>query len=153
MILALAPNTNLVRRGFLSRVLHFSLPAGLVAAVATWIVYLYARDGVGRGIDPQVLGEARSAATITLLGIGLAVLVVTSAPLRLWKIGLGAAMAASYGVVLSVPFTRDFFKLSLPQGDVWVASTIAIAVGSAVIAAIPFAIPGLRTRRSVAGRG
>jgi cation-transporting P-type ATPase E len=148
MILALAPNTSLVRPGFIRRVVRFSLPAGLVAALGTWTVYLFARDGAGRGIDARILAEARSAATITLLGIGLVVLVVASRPLRLWKIGLAAAMAAGYVAVLSVPFARDFFELSVPQGDVWMASLLAIAVGGALVIAIPLMVPGLRPLRS-----
>ncbi len=144
-VLALAPNTSLVRPGFLQRVVRFSLPAGVVAAMGTWMVYLYARGGAGRGIEAGVLADARSAATITLLGIGLVVLVVVSRPLRLWKIGLAVAMGASYVAVLSVPLTRDFFELTLPSGDVWSASLLAIAVGGALVVAIPFAIPGLRS--------
>ena len=147
MILALAPSTNVVRPGFLRRVLRFSLPAGLVAAVSTWLVYLYARDGAHDDIAPQVLAQARSAATVTLLGIGLVVLVVTSRPLRLWKIGLAGVMAASYGVVLGVPFIRDFFELSLPTAQVWWVSLAVVAVGGAVVVALPFVIPGLRPAR------
>ncbi len=143
-ILALAPDTSLVRPGFIHRVVRFSLPAGVVAALGTWLVYLYARGGAGHGIEPEALADARSAATITLLGIGLVVLVVVSHPLRLWKVVLGGAMGASYVAVLSVPFTRDFFELTLPTGDVWSASLLAIAVGGALVVAIPFAIPGLR---------
>ncbi len=143
MILALAPNTNLARPGFLGRVVRFSLPAGLVAALGTWFVYLHARDGAGRGIEPEVLEEARSAATITLLGIGLVILVVASHPLRLWKIGLAAVMAASYGAVLVVPFARDYFELTIPSGDVWTVSLAAVAVGGALVVAIPLVVLGL----------
>jgi cation-transporting P-type ATPase E len=148
MILALAPSTSLVRPGFIDRVLRFSLPAGIVAALGTWLVYLYARDGTGAGIDPDVLAEARSAATITLLGLALVVLVVISRPLRLWKIGLAAAMAASYVAVLSVPFARDFFELSLPEGDVWTAILLIMAIGAALVIAIPLVVPGLRPHRT-----
>ncbi len=149
-ILALAPNTSLVRPGFLDRVLRFSLPAGLVAALGSWFVYLYARDGAGSEIGVERLAEARSAATITLLGIGLVVLVVVSRPLRLWKVGLAAAMAACYVAVLSVPFARDYFDLSIPEGDVWTVSVLTTAVCGGLVVAIPFVVPGLRTRRSPA---
>ncbi len=148
MILALAPNTSLVRPGFLDRVLRFSLPAGLIAALGTWFVYLDARDGAGTDIAVDRLADARSAATITLLGIGLVVLVVVSRPLRLWKIGLAGVMAACYVAVLSVPAARDYFDLSIPEGDVWTASLVTIAVSGALVVAIPFVMPGLRPRRS-----
>jgi cation-transporting ATPase E len=151
MVLALAPNTSLVRPGFLSRVLRFSLPAGVVAALGTWIVYLYAREGAGTEIAPDALAEARSAATITLLGLGLVVLVVASRPLRLWKVGLAGVMAAGYGVVLSVPFARDFFDLSLPSSDVWLVSLLTVVVGGAIVVAMPYVVPGLRPKRPARG--
>jgi cation-transporting P-type ATPase E len=147
MILALAPNTSLVRPGFLDRVLRFSLPAGLIAALGTWFVYLFARDGAGTDIAVDRLADARSAATITLLGIGLVVLVVVSRPLRLWKIGLAGVMAACYIAVLSVPFARDYFDLSIPEGDVWTASLASIGVSGLLVVAIPFVVPGLRPAR------
>jgi cation-transporting P-type ATPase E len=137
MVLALAPNTNLVRSGFINRVLILSVPAGVVAALSTWIVYRYAR-GSGRDVAPEVLAHARSAATITLLGIGLVVLVVVSRPLRLWKVALAASMGASYAVVLGLPALRRFFDLPLPPAAVWWMSAGAIAAGGGLVAATAF---------------
>ncbi len=92
--LALAPEVARVREGFLSRVLRFSIPAGIAAGTATFATYELAR----RNTD-ITLAEARMLATVTLLVIGLAILVTASRPLRLWKLGLGAAMAGGYGIV------------------------------------------------------
>ena len=39
LFLALAPSTELIRPGFLRRVLRFSVPAGVLAAVASFFVY------------------------------------------------------------------------------------------------------------------
>jgi hypothetical protein len=50
-------------------------------------------------------------------------------------------------VVLGVPFIRDFFELSLPTAQVWWVSLAAVAVGGAVVVALPFVIPGLRPAR------
>ena len=143
--LALAPNVNLVRPGFLQRVLRFSIPAGLVAGVATWSVYQYARDGMAAGeISDVDLADARSAATITLLGIGLVVLVVVSRPLRVWKVGLASAMGAMYVLVLVWSFPREYFELTIPDLDVWLVSGGAVAAAAAIIIAIPLVVPGLR---------
>ncbi len=144
MVLALAPNVNLVRPGFLDRVIRFSLPAGAVAAVATWLVYLYARGGSRTGVTSAQLADARSAATITLLGIGLVVLVVVSRPLRPWKVGLAAAMAALYGWLLAVERARDYFELTLPDAEVWVASGVAVVVAAMLVIGVPLLVPGLR---------
>ena len=123
--LALAPNDKLVVPGFLDRVLRFSVPAGAVAGVTTFIGY-----EIVRRIDDVTIDEARTCATFTLLGIGLVVLVLVSRPLRPWKIGLVLAMAASYAIVLAVPFTRDYFELVLPTGIAWLVVVLAGLIGS-----------------------
>ncbi|MYA13640.1 MAG: HAD-IC family P-type ATPase, partial [Acidimicrobiaceae bacterium] len=55
--LALAPNHRLVKPGFLRRVLRFSLPAGAVAGVVTFVLY-----EVVRRLDGVSLDEARTSA-------------------------------------------------------------------------------------------
>jgi cation-transporting ATPase E len=140
--LALASTTSLVRPGFLGRVLRFSVPAGAIAGVATWISYNLARARDGN--EDLTLTEERTLATITLLGIGLVTLVVISRPLRLWKIGLAAGMAASYAVVMVVPFLHDWFELDLPDGGAWLPAAAVVAVAGALIVALP-RLPRLRT--------
>jgi len=150
LFLALAPNVNLVQTGFLQRVLRFSIPAGLIAGFASWAVYQYARDGAAGGeITDAALADARSAATITLLGIGLVILVVVSRPLRLWKIGLAASMAAMYVLVLVWDFPREYFEITIPDGDVWFASCAAIALAGLAVVAIPMVVPGIKMANRV----
>jgi cation-transporting ATPase E len=123
--LALAPEVDLVRPGFLRRVLQFSIPAGVVAGTATLVAYeaaLHLRD--------VELDEARTLATITLLSIGLAVLAVASRPLRPWKLGLVVAMGLGYVVVLVVPWLRDYFALELFWDAAWWYSLAAVAAGA-----------------------
>jgi cation-transporting ATPase E len=122
--LALAGNDRLVVPGFLRRVLRFSLPAGTIAGVTTWIGY-----EIVRRLDDVSLDEARTCATFTLLGIGLVVLVLVSRPLRPWKVALVGAMAGSYAVVLAVPFTREYFQLQLPSGIAWLVVVLTGLVG------------------------
>jgi len=129
--LALAPNDALVRPGFLHRVLRFSMPAGLTAGGVTYVLY-----EVVRRMDGISLDEARTAATATLLLIGLAILTLISRPLKPWKIGLVAAMASLYVLNMSLSYTRDYFELDLPSSGAWVAVGIAAALGSTAIAVI-----------------
>ena len=124
--LALAPNHSLVRPGFLGRVLRFSLPAGAVAGAATFALY-----EIVRRLDGVSLDESRTSATMTLLGIGLAILLLISRPLRPWKVGLAAAMAASYGVAMAWPLLREFFQLDVPSLAAWLWVLGAVAVGGA----------------------
>ncbi len=123
--LALAPNESLVRPGFLDRVLRFSLPAGAVAGAVTYALY----EWVSR-LDGITLAEARTAATVTLLSIGLTILMLISRPLKPWKIGLAAAMAGLYAVVMAIPFGREYFELDLPTGEAWVGVSVAAVAGS-----------------------
>ena len=143
LILALAPNTDLVRPGFLRRVLRFSLPAGAVAAITTWIVYLKSRDWAGPDLSSNELAEARSAATIALLVIGLVVLVVVSRPLRLWKVGLAIAMAGMHACIIAIPFTRNYFELEWLNGKTWLMVSFATLGASLLIIMIQRVIPGI----------
>ena len=140
LFLALAANENLVRAGFLRRVLAFSVPAGLVSGLATWVVYTAART------QDVSLELARTTSTLTLLGLGLVVLVVVSQPLKPWKVGLAVGMGALYGLVIALPFARRYFELEVPTGDMLVLGAAAVAVGGTVIVAIPRLMPGLRGR-------
>ncbi len=105
VFLALAPEVTRVRPGFLGRVLRFSVPAGLVAGTATLAVF-----GVAYRSGSVSLPESRTAATMTLLGIGLVVLLVASRPLHPWKVALVAAMAVLYGLIFGVGPLRDYFQ-------------------------------------------
>ncbi len=124
--LALAPNHRLVKPGFLGRVLRFSLPAGAAAGAATFVLY-----EIVRSLDGVSLDEARTSATMTLLGIGLVILLLISRPLRPWKVGLAAAMAASYGAAMAWPLLREFFQLDSPSLAAWLWVVGTVAVGGA----------------------
>ncbi|MEM9038439.1 MAG: HAD-IC family P-type ATPase [Actinomycetota bacterium] len=132
--LALSANEALVRPGFLRRVLRFSLPAGAVAGVASYVVY-----EIVRRFDDVTLDEARTAATITLLGAGLVILVLISRPLALWKIVLAGVMAVAYVFVMVIPFLRDYFELDVPPIDAWIVigiGTILAGVGVTMAPAV-----------------
>lgn len=123
--LALAPNDSLVRGGFLERVLRFSIPAGAIAGTVTFVLY-----EIVRRMNDVTLAEARTAATVTLLLIGLAILILISRPLKPWKLGLAAAMAGLYAFNMALPAAREYFELDLPPSRAWVAVAIAAAIGA-----------------------
>jgi cation-transporting ATPase E len=132
LFLALAPSEERVQPHFLRRVLAFSVPAGLCAAAATYIVYAFARTG-----EHDTLVEARTAATITLLGLGLVVLIVTSRPLLPWKLALAATMAGFYAAVIAIGPLRRYFELDVPSSTTWIVIAISGAAGAAGIALLP----------------
>jgi cation-transporting ATPase E len=114
--LALAPNAERARPGFLRRVLRFTVPAGTLAAVATFLAYELAGD------EPGVsLVQARTAATMVLCWIGFLILSVIAAPLSRPRLLLVWSMAAAFVVALLLPETRAFFALRPPPLIVWLA--------------------------------
>ncbi len=115
--LAIAPNLERARPGFLQRVLRFTIPAGTLAAVATFLGYVLARDEPG-----VTLGQARTTATMVLLWVGFLVLSVIAAPLTTWRLALVWAMPALFLLTIAVPTTREFFALDAPPLLVWLAA-------------------------------
>ena len=134
--LALEASIHRSRPGFIHRVLRFSIPAGIVAGAITFAAYLMldARSDI-------TLEEARTGATLVLLGLGLVVIGQLSHPIRLWKIGLIVAMAAGYLVTLAIPFLREFFQLDLPNNS-WQLILGAIVLGGVILVLGPRLVPG-----------
>ncbi|MEV2217145.1 cation-translocating P-type ATPase [Streptomyces sp. NPDC050997] len=125
--LALAPNRERARPHFVRQVMRYSIPGGVVAAVATFVTYLIARHYY-TGSD--ALDAETSAATLTLFLISMWVLAIIARPYTWWRIALVAAMGAAFLVVLVVPWLQDFFALKL------VGVTMPwLAVGISVVAA------------------
>jgi len=114
--LALAPNTRRFRPGFLLRVARFAVPAGALAAIATFLAYAMARSESG-----VTLVQARTTAVMVLTWIGLLVLSIVAAPLKGWRMALVWTMAGLFVASLTLPGLKDYFLLSLPKPIVWLA--------------------------------
>ncbi|MCS7481813.1 HAD-IC family P-type ATPase [Umezawaea endophytica] len=123
--LALAPNGDRARDGFVRRVLRMAVPVGAVAAVATFAAYWTSR-AVDNGTTQA---QDSTTAVITLFVIALWVLVLVARPLVWWKLALIATMAALFLVALLVPFGQSFFEL-----DPTNASSVSTAVVTALVA-------------------
>ena len=115
--LALAPNAERARRGFLGRVLRFTAPAGALAAVATFLGYVLARDEAG-----VTLAQARTTATMVLCWIGFLVLSIIAAPLTRARLALVWSMAGAFILAMVLPSTKVFFALTPPPLLVWLAA-------------------------------
>ena len=124
-ILALLPNTDLVRPGFLARVARFAVPSGIVAATATMIGYVFARQ------NPALdLAEQRTVATLILTGVSLLVVARVARPLDAVRLGVVLGMAGLLLLVVVVPFGRNFFDLVLPQGGELVMAAVLVAASA-----------------------
>ncbi|MGW2910630.1 HAD-IC family P-type ATPase [Streptomyces asoensis] len=128
--LALAPNTERARPHFVRRVMRYSVPGGVVAGTATFVMYLIARHHyTGAGS----LEAETSAATLTLFLISMWVLAIIARPYTWWRILLVASMGGAFLLVLVVPWLQDFFALKLvgpamPWTAVGVAAVAAVAL-------------------------
>ncbi|MGW7046622.1 HAD-IC family P-type ATPase [Streptomyces avermitilis] len=125
--LALAPNKERAKPHFVRRVMRYSIPGGVLAAVATFVCYLIARHYY---TGPGALDAETSAATLTLFLISMWVLAIIARPYTWWRICLVAAMGGAFLLVLVVPSLQQFFALKL------VGVTMPwLAVGIAAVAA------------------
>src|SRR4051812_658315 len=115
--LALAPSAERFRPGFVSRVLRFTIPTGILAATATFLGYRLATH------EPGVTTmQARTTAVMTLTFVGLLVLSIVAAPLNRWRLALVWEMGALAVVAFVLPATQTFFALDPPPLTVWLAS-------------------------------
>ena len=114
--LALAPNAERARPGFLRRVARFAVPAGALAAIATFLAYRLVDEQPGAS-----LGEARTTAVMVLTWIGLLVLSIVASPLTPRRLMLVWSMAGLFLVALLVPTARTFFALDTPPLIDWLA--------------------------------
>jgi cation-transporting ATPase E len=115
--LALAPNAKRARSGFVPRVLRFAAPAGTLAASATFGAYYLARNQSGVSLD-----EARTTATLVLVGVGLLVLIRLAFPLTTWRMVLIVTMVTVFLFAIVTPQGREFFALDLPPAVLVVAA-------------------------------
>jgi magnesium-transporting ATPase (P-type) len=125
--LALAPSRRRSVSGFVSRVLKFSIPTGLVATIATFTGYWLA------DMEGSTIAEARTTATLILAAIGMFALAIVSRPLVPWKKALIATMSGMLVLAMSTPLTRDFFALDLPRAVVLLAAVGIVAITGGVM--------------------
>ncbi len=130
--LALMPNAERFRPGFVRRVLALAAPSGVICGLAAMASYGLSRLGSHAAVasgamsSGQAVGEARSAGVITLFIAAWWVLVLVARPLNPLRGAIVVCMAAGFLLVLFVPALSEWFALSLgPDRD----GAIAVALG------------------------
>jgi cation-transporting ATPase E len=119
--LALAPNSQRTRPGFVPRVLRFAVPAGILCAAATFAAYWVARAG---GITD--LAADRVTATLALFLVAVSALALVARPANRWRVLLVAAMVLLFALTATIGWTRTFFALTFANT---VDDLIALGVG------------------------
>ena len=124
--LALMPNTERFRPGFLRRVLLFAVPSGVICAAASLATY-----GLSRAASATV-PESQSAATVTLFIVSTGVLLQSARPLNAIRIGIVALMIVMFVGVLVIPWLSNFFLVSVGP-NTWSAIAIVLGLIGAVV--------------------
>ncbi|MFJ3790169.1 HAD-IC family P-type ATPase [Kitasatospora sp. NPDC090091] len=123
--LALAPNNERARTGFVRRVLRLAVPGGIIAGTATFTAYALARANHTTDLEADT-----SVATLTLFIVAIWVLAIVARPYNWWRLLLIGTMCGAFALVLTVPWLSDFFELSLAGiRDPWMGVAIALVAG------------------------
>jgi cation-transporting P-type ATPase E len=120
--LALEPNDQKVKPGFLSRVLGRSVPAGVVIAAVT--ISVFAIVQLDDAIDDK---HARTVAVLAAGSVALMNLYLVARPLNRLRATLVITMVALFALAFVLPWTRDMFVLPLTQAWAYVLSAAFIA--------------------------
>lgn len=126
--LALMPNADRYRSGFLKRSLSFSIPAGLIVTAGIVSLHLIANS-----IGPFAETEMQSAATLTLAGIALWVLAVLARPIHPFRVLVVLAMYAGLALVWAIPIVREFFQVTWLPEPLGVLVLAIVGVGVALV--------------------
>ncbi len=126
--LALAPNNERARPGFMGRTLRLAVPAGLISGVAAITTYLLVLDGAS---VPELTD--RTAVLVTLCVTTLWVLLLAAKPYVWWKIVLVAAMVALLLGVMGTPAGREFFALDISDPAKLVTAVAVAGIAATLI--------------------
>jgi cation-transporting ATPase E len=126
--LALEANRARYVPGFVGRVIRVAGPAGAVTATMTITSYAIAREIGDVGVE-----ESQTAATFTLLIMGLWFLNLMARPITPFRALLFSTMVGAFLVILAVPYFRDFFALEVPADASLRGSLLAALAGCLVL--------------------
>ncbi len=120
--LALAKSAPRSTPGFVEKVLSFTVPVGVITALATFGVYEVAR------YSHVASDEQHTVALLELCALGFAVLILVARPLTRARLTLVVAMAGVLVAGMSVGWVRRVFALSMPSVELMiVAGLVALA--------------------------
>lgn len=140
--LALEPDSSHVSPGFLRRVLGRAVPAGIVIALTTLVVYGAVQ--LDHTIDAD---HARSVAVLVAGSVALMNLYRVAHPLNGFRIGLVAVMVMLFAAAFLTPWTRDLFELPSTAG--WAYGVAA----AAIVVAFPLLVLGDRVSGRIGWAG
>ncbi|MQA73309.1 MAG: HAD-IC family P-type ATPase [Solirubrobacterales bacterium] len=131
-VLALAPSEGPLYRGRLLRALAaFAFPAGIAMGIASLLSIFLVDTVFGGSLD-----EGRTAATTTLIVLGLCFIVLLERgpgrehiTIQSYMLALVAGLGAIFALILAAAPVREFFDLALLSGGQWFLSLACVAIG------------------------
>jgi cation-transporting ATPase E len=137
-VLALAPSEGPLYRGRLLKALAaFAFPAGIAMGVASLLSFFMV-DSIFGG----TLEEGRTAATTTLVVIGLCFIVLLERgpgrehiTVQSYMLALIAVLGALFAGILAIEPVRDFFDLVQLAGGQWFLALLCVAIGLGIAGA------------------
>jgi cation-transporting ATPase E len=129
-------NADRVLPGFVERVLRFSVPAGFIAAAATFAAYSVLGGALGASV-----AQARTGAAVALFAIATLIVAMAARPLTDMRSGLIAAICAAFAVTLGLPVLRRFFALEPLSAAMWTGVVGIVAAAGCLVLWSAF-IPG-----------
>jgi cation-transporting ATPase E len=138
-VLALAPSEGPLYRGRLLKALAaFAVPAGIGIGIGSLLSYALV-DGVFAG----TLNEGRTAATTTLIVLGLAfILLLERGPgrehiaIQSYMLAMVSIMGALFALILAAAPVRNFFDLELLSAGQWFLCLASVAAGLVAASAL-----------------
>ena len=137
-VLALLPSEGPLYRGRLLKALAaFAFPAGIAMGIASLLSF-FAVDGIFGG----TLDEGRTAATTTLVVIGLCfILLLERGPgrehitIQSYMLAMIAILGAIFAGILAIEPVREFFDLVQLGGGQWFVALLCVAIGLGIAGA------------------
>jgi cation-transporting ATPase E len=137
-VLALAPSEGPLYRGRLLRALAaFAVPAGVAMGIASLLSIFFVDTVFGGTLD-----EGRTAATTTLIVLGLCFIVLLERgpgrehiTIQSYMLALVAGLGALFALILAAAPVRDFFELELLSGGQWFLALACVALGLGIAGA------------------
>ncbi|TCD54852.1 HAD family hydrolase [Alloscardovia theropitheci] len=139
-LLALAPNTRRYIPGFLKRVIHVAVPAGLATGISVLASTLCVPMILGWSDVSEHLTELRTINVAVLFVLGIVMLAWISRPLNSWRGWLVAFFAVAGIAGAFIPVVANFFQLHIPTGNS-IYVTLCLAACSIIVwAAVRFIV-------------
>ena len=137
-VLALAPSEGPLYRGRLLRALAaFAFPAGIAMGIASLLSFFLVDAAFGGTLE-----EGRTAATTTLIVLGLCFIVLLERgpgrehiTVQSYMLALVAGLGALFAGILAIDPVREFFDLAVLAGGQWFVALLCVAAGLGIAGA------------------